>query len=267
MDLFYREYGRGYPLIILHGLYGSSDNWISIAGKLSGRYRVILPDLRNHGRSGHDPVHSYEAMSRDIYELAGRLDIGRFILAGHSMGGKTAAYFARQWPEMLAGLLIIDISPFRSRPGEGISGSVHEMILKKMTETDPSKIEDRKEADRLFRDIIPSVKVRNFLLKNLHRNNKGDYEWRLNPGYLYDKLDNIYEGLDKPGPGDTDKISGFPVFFLRAMESGYISRDDYQPIQRLFPAAEIIEVPGTSHWIHAEKPEMIIKLIKENFPV
>ncbi len=267
MDLYYREYGEGYPLIILHGLYGSSDNWISIAGKLSGSYRVILPDLRNHGRSAHEPVHSYEAMSKDLFDLAARLDIGRFILAGHSMGGKTAAYFARQWPEMLAGLIIIDISPFKARPGQSISGGMHELILKKMAETDPSEIKDRKEADRLFREISPSAKVRSFLLKNLHRNNKGVFEWRLNPGYLYDNLDKIYEGLDIPATDDPDHISGFPVFFLRAMESDYISGDDYKPVQRLFPAAEIIEVPGTSHWIHAEKPGLIINLIKENFPV
>ncbi|MDZ7737759.1 MAG: alpha/beta fold hydrolase [Bacteroidales bacterium] len=267
MDLYYREYGEGYPLIILHGLYGSSDNWISIAGELSDSYRVILPDLRNHGRSAHDPVHSYEAMSKDLYELATRLDTGKFILAGHSMGGKAAAYFARQWPEMLAGLVVIDISPFKEHPEQSISGSVHELILKKMTETNPSEIKNRKEADRLFREVSPSVKVRNFLLKNLHRNNKGVFEWRLNPEYLYDQLDNIYDGLDIPGTDETEPISGFPVFFLRAMESGYIREDDYKPIQRLFPAAEIIEVPGTSHWIHAEKPELIIKLIKENFPV
>lgn len=266
MDLYYREYGKGYPLIILHGLYGSSDNWISIAGKLSGSYRVILPDLRNHGRSAHDPVHTYEAMSKDLFELAGRLDIDRFILAGHSMGGKTAAYFARQWPEMLTGLVVIDISPFRSGPEKEIAGGMHKLILKKMAETDPSEIKDRKEADLMFRDIIPSAKVRNFLLKNLHRNNKGVFEWRLNPGYLYNNLDNIYEGLDIPGTDETDTISGFPVFFLRAMKSGYIREEDYEPIQRLFPAAEIIEVPGTSHWIHAEKPELIIKLVKENFP-
>lgn len=267
MDLYYREYGEGYPLIILHGLYGSSDNWISIAGKLSGSYRVILPDLRNHGRSSHDPLHSYEAMSKDLFELAVSLDIDRFILAGHSMGGKTAAYFARQWPEMLAGLVVIDISPFRAGTEKEISGGMHELILKKMDETDPSEIKDRKEADRMFRDISPSAKVRNFLLKNLHRNKKGAFEWRLNPGYLYDNLDNIYDGLDIPETGEVDTISGFPVFFLRAMESGYIREDDYEHIQRLFPAAEIIEVPGTSHWIHAEKPGLIIKLVKENFPV
>ncbi len=267
MDTYYREYGEGYPLIILHGLYGSSDNWISIAGKLSGSYRVILPDLRNHGRSAHDPVHSYEAMSKDLFELADKLDIDSFILAGHSMGGKTAAYFARQWPEMLAGLVVIDISPFKEYAEHGISGGRHELILKKMAGTDPSEIKDRKEADRLFSEISPSVKVRNFLLKNLHRNIKGFFEWRLNPGYLYDQLENIYDGLDIPGTDETDPISGFPVFFLRAMESDYISDDDYKPLLRLFPAAEIIEVPGTSHWIHAEKPELIIRLIKEKFPV
>ena len=266
MELFYREYGGGFPFVILHGLYGSSDNWVSIANSLSDTYRIILPDLRNHGKSPHNPVHTYPSMSEDLFELVQRLDIHKFVLVGHSMGGKTASFFARQWPDMLAGLVIIDISPFRTGPEHTISDSMHSRVLKKMSETDPSLFENREEADNIFRDITSSVKVRNFLLKNLHRNNKGVYEWKLNPRNLYDNMKNIFDGFEILGQGEVDPVSGFPVFFLRAMDSDYISESDYGPIQRLFPAAEIIEVPGSSHWIHAEKPELIIKLLRDNFP-
>lgn len=265
MELFYREYGEGIPLLILHGLYGSSDNWLSIARELSETYRVILPDQRNHGQSPHDPVHNYKAMSEDLHELVVDLDIDEFILAGHSMGGKTASFFARRWPGMLSGLVIIDISPFKAGPEDKISNSIHERLLKRMTETDLSLIKNREEAHNIFTDIISSVKVRNFILKNLHRDKKGNFEWKINPHNLYDNLENIFDGLEIPLSGNVDPVTGFPVYFLRAMESDYISDKDYGPIQKVFPAAEIIEVPGSSHWIHAEKPEVIIKLFKENF--
>ncbi|MBS0011829.1 MAG: alpha/beta fold hydrolase [Bacteroidales bacterium] len=266
MELFYREYGDGFPMLILHGLYGSSDNWVSIAKKLSDTYRVILPDQRNHGRSAHETLHTYPAMSKDLYELVSKLGIDKFILVGHSMGGKTASFFARQWPDLLAGLVIIDISPFRSGPAYSFSDSMHGRVLKRMAETDPSGFEDREEAAALFNDITSSGKVRNFLLKNLQRNKKGGFEWKHNPHNLYNNLENIFDGIELPEKGETQTVRGFPVFFLRAMESDYISESDYEPIQKVFPAAEIVEIPGSSHWIHAEKPEIIIKLLREHFP-
>src|SRR5512135_3012718 len=112
MKLFFRKYGEGLPLIILHGLYGSSDNWVSIAKILSSRFMVILPDQRNHGLSPKSNIHDYEALSEDVYELADHLKLEKFFLAGHSMGGKCAIRFALKWPERLQGLLVADISPF-----------------------------------------------------------------------------------------------------------------------------------------------------------
>lgn len=267
MNLFHREYGSGYPIVILHGLYGSSDNWMSIAGKLSDSYRVILPDQRNHGRSAHNELHTYEAMSNDLHELVERLGVKKFILVGHSMGGKTASFFAKKWPGMLSGLVVIDIKPFAYSPGQGGAGEMHRAILEKMAGTDPALIKDRDEAHRIFNDIVSSKKVRNFLLKNLHRTKRGGFEWRLNPGNLLSNLDNIFDGLELPARGDhKDIISGFAVIFLKAMNSDYISDDDYEDIQALFPAAEIMKIPDSSHWVHAEKPELIPSIIRENFP-
>lgn len=266
MDLYYREYGTGFPVVILHGLYGSSDNWVSVANELADKYRVILPDQRNHGRSPHHESHTYREMSEDLYRLVTSLGINNFILAGHSMGGKTAAFFAMQWPHLLEGLLILDISPFKVIP-DNIEGSVHYGILKKLKEIDPSTLKNREEADSLLSDTIPSVKVRNFLLKNLQRDTNGKFEWKLNPQFLFDNIHNIYDGLERPGQAESSNLRGFPVFFLRAMDSDYITDNDYEPINKLFPAAEVIEVADTSHWIHAEKPEVIIKLIRDQFPV
>jgi len=267
MQLFYREYGEGYPIVILHGLYGSSDNWVSIASKLSDDYRIILPDQRNHGKSPHNPIHTYHSMSEDLFDLVKRLDISNFILVGHSMGGKAASFFARQWPDLLSGLVVIDITPFKTDADQIISESLHRKILEKMIETDTLTLKNREETYKIFNDITPSVKVSNFLLKNLKRNKKGNFEWKLNPLNLYNNLENIFDGLEIPEAGKTEPVSGFPVYFLRAMDSDYINEKDYDPIQKVFPAAEIIEVSGSSHWIHAEKPELIIKLVRDNFPV
>ncbi len=99
-------------MIILHGLYGSSDNWVTIAKELADSFTVYLPDQRNHGQSPHSDIHDYESMSDDLFELVMDLNLGRFFLAGHSMGGKTAYPFALKWPEMLYGLIVADISPF-----------------------------------------------------------------------------------------------------------------------------------------------------------
>ena len=266
MELFYREYGTGLPVVILHGLFGSSDNWISIANALSDTYRVILPDLRNHGKSPHSQIQTYTSMSEDIFELVNKLETGKFVLIGHSMGGKAASFFARQWPDMLAGLVIIDISPFRTGPEHTLSETMHSRVLEKMIETDLSLLDNRDEADKIFRSITPSGKVRKFLLKNLQRNSDGLFEWKLNPRNLYDNLENIFDGFEIPGHGEVEAVSGYPVFFLRALNSDYIRVSDYDPIQQVFPAAEIIEVPDTSHWIHAEKPEVIINLLRDNFP-
>ena len=112
MKLFYRKYGNGPPLIILHGLYGSSDNWVTIAKSLGDLFTIYLPDQRNHGQSPHDNIHDYDSMRNDLFELAYDLKLNKFFLAGHSMGGKTAIAFALKWPEMINGLLIADISPF-----------------------------------------------------------------------------------------------------------------------------------------------------------
>ena len=111
MKLFYRKYGSGLPLIILHGLYGSSDNWVSIAKSISDRFTVYLPDMRNHGQSPHSPVHNYDSMTEDLFELVNDLKLKKFFLAGHSMGVKTAVDFALPCPEKLYGLLVADMSP------------------------------------------------------------------------------------------------------------------------------------------------------------
>lgn len=262
MKLFFREFGKGTPLIILHGLYGSSDNWVGIARELSDTFRVIIPDLRNHGRSPHNPVHTYEAISDDLLELADSLDLGKFILAGHSMGGKAAVYFSARWPDRISGLIVLDISPFSSGTGRSTNYKMHLNIMNLMNSEDPPMFRNREEAVNIFSKSIQSKQIIGFLMKNLTRSRDGSYRWKLNPGYLLDNIENIMDGFDRNRVSETE-VHGFPVLFIRAEKSGYISDLDMVDIPRLFPAAEITTIKNTSHWLHAEEPEMILRLIRE----
>lgn len=261
MKLFYRSYGSGPPLIILHGLYGSSDNWVTIAKKLSGDFTVILPDQRNHGQSPHNPVHTYSSMSDDLYELVTDLKIGKFFLAGHSMGGKSAIAFALRWPEMLNGLLIADISPFVNESEKEIIRSDHKKILNTILSVDTDEISSRSEIEKKIAEKLDDENVRGFILKNLKRDEDNRFIWKLNAGALLENLDLIMEGID-PSTWISQQITGFPVIFLRGEKSGYIPENHYPEIKRVFPAAEFITIPGAGHWIHADAPDEVIRQIK-----
>jgi pimeloyl-ACP methyl ester carboxylesterase len=261
MKLFFRKYGNGPPLIILHGLYGSSDNWVTIAKNLSDRFSVYLPDQRNHGQSPHSKIHDYESMSDDLYELVNELKLKKFFLAGHSMGGKTAIAFALKWPEMLFGLLIADISPFTDEANSHSIYSQHFTILNAILSVDLNHISTRAEAEIILKEKISSEKIRGLILKNLQRSDENKFNWKLNATALLSNLDKIMEGIKRENDFNR-QISGFPVIFLKGGDSDYIPTGDYNDIYKVFLAAEIIQVMGAGHWIHVDKPDEVVKNIR-----
>jgi len=260
MKLFYRKYGYGPPLIILHGLYGSSDNWVSVAKSISDRFTVFLPDQRNHGQSPHSPVHDYDSMKEDLFDLVNDLRLQKFFLAGHSMGGKTAVNFALSWPEKLYGLLVADISPTVSEGSNSIAYNQHFEILNSILSLDLSGIRSRDEVELLLKSGIKSEKTRGFLMKNLKRESDNSFSWKLNASALLENLDRIMEGIE-PGDKERTEITGFPVYFLKGEYSEYLPESDYVKIRRLFPAAEFIIIPHSGHWIHADNPEAVKKCL------
>jgi pimeloyl-ACP methyl ester carboxylesterase len=261
MKLFCRKYGNGPPLVILHGLYGSSDNWVTIAKKLGNSFTVYLPDQRNHGQSPHSQIHDYDSMRDDLFELAGDLNLKKFFLAGHSMGGKTAISFALKWPEMLNGLLIADISPFTNETGRQSIYVQHFTILNAILSFDLDKISTRREAGNVLLEKIPSVKVRELILKNLQRTTDNNFAWKLNAQSILKNLDKIMEGVERQ-TDFSQQIIGFPVIFLKGGDSDYLPAVDFRDIRNVFPAAEIIEIPGAGHWIHVDKPDEVVKNLK-----
>jgi esterase len=260
MNLYYRNFGNGPPLIILHGLYGSSDNWVTVAKNVSDRYTVYLPDLRNHGRSPHSDDHTYIEMAHDLHELVMKLDIEKFILAGHSMGGKTAMSFALNWPEKLNSLIVMDISPFGSRDERNPYYIQHREILEAIISIDLNGLRTRNEVEDRLSAKIESEQIRGFLMKNLTRTTSGSFEWRLNASSLLKNLANITDGIINR-ENYISPVTGFRVLFLKGEKSDYLNEEDLAEIQKIFPAAEIINIRNASHWLYAERPELIVKIL------
>ncbi len=260
MKLFYRIYGDGPPLIILHGLYGSSDNWVTIARSISDKFTVILPDQRNHGQSPHSSIHDYNSMSEDLYELAGDLKLDTFFLAGHSMGGKAAINFALRWPEKLNGLLVADISPFVNEILNNKSVNQHTTILNAILSIDLNEITSRKALELDLASRIPDERTRGLIMKNIQRNPDNLFSWKINAPSLLKNLDKLMEGIET-GISDYLQITGFPVFFLKGENSDYLPEKDFNGILRIFPSAEFIVVRGAGHWLHADEPEAVKKAL------
>lgn len=262
MELFYRQSGnQGPPLIILHGLFGSSDNWVSVAKLLEKHFEVFILDQRNHGKSPHSDEFNYSLLSNDLFNFFAIHNIVNANLLGHSMGGKTAIYFAKDYPELLNSLILIDIAPKNYSKNFNPEIITHQKIIESLLLINLSELKNREQADKELSKNISSLKLRSFLLKNLHRNKSGKFEWLLNLNSIKNNFTNIADGFSI-NEWQNIEISGFPVLFVKGGESKYILQKDKTIINKIFPAAEIFELPETGHWLHAEKPkELVSKII------
>jgi len=263
MELFYRKYGEGVPIVIVHGLYGSSDNWIAIGRRLAENFEVFIIDQRNHGRSPHSESHNYHLMVGDLFEFLEKHNLEKAILIGHSMGGKTAMFFAHQYPEKVSGLVVLDIAPksYVQIVKENKLEISHHDILKAMKSVDFSVINNRNDVDLELEKSIKDRKVRQFLLKNVHRNKDNSFNWNLNIDALYKDLDEILNGTDTDFYHSGDTITGFPVLFIRGANSKYILDEDLESIEAIFPYAELKTIDNAGHWLHAEQPVKLVSFI------
>ncbi|MBE0655212.1 MAG: alpha/beta fold hydrolase [Bacteroidales bacterium] len=264
MNLNFRKYGEGPALIILHGLYGSSDNWVGIARELADHFEVFVPDQRNHGASPHTKEHSYDLLKNDLLEFMEQHSIEKATLLGHSMGGKTAMYFAKDYPLKIDHLIVVDISPrsYKS-PDQPAPHTVDHMnIIMAMRQVDFSSVENRMDVDMILAETIKSQRVRQFLLKNIKRKDQDTLCWKLNLETLQRSLPEIMDGLDPATVNKGRGINGFPVLFFKGENSDYISDPDLPVIQKIFPAAEIVTIPNTGHWLHAEQTELFLKNLR-----
>jgi len=247
MLLHYKEVGEGKPLVILHGLFGTSDNWQTHAKKLGEYYRVILVDQRNHGHSPWSDDFTYEHLADDLERLILHLEIDKFTLIGHSMGGKTAMYYSQKYPNRLEKMVIVDIG-IKRYPMH------HNEIIKGIKSIDLSTIESRSAAEQAMLPFVDSYGVRQFLLKNLYWIEKGKLAWRMNVEVLEREMEEIL------APIPAIEV-WTPTLFLRGAMSNYILDEDWDAMEELFPDATLETIENAGHWVHSEQPEEFIEKV------
>ncbi len=249
MKLHFRTMGEGYPLVLLHGVFGSADNLQTIGKELSNNFKVYLVDLRNHGQSPHSDEFNYDLMAEDIEELLDDEYIAQVNLMGHSMGGKTAMKFACSFPDRVTNLVISDIAPKYYPPH-------HEETFNGFRSINLNSITSRKDAEDFMKDHIEDLNIRQFILKNLTRNGQG-FRWKVNLDVIEENEENLTESL-----GSGDSFDG-ATLFIRGSESPYILDEDMREIRFHFPNSELVTIQGAGHWVHADSPEDFSRVMKD----
>ena len=250
LDLFHQDIGAGRPLVILHGLFGSLDNWNTLAKRWARDLRVVSVDLRNHGRSPHDPSMTYADMVDDLRVLFERLDLHDAVLLGHSMGGKAAMAYAAAHPDRLGGLIVADIAPRTYPPG-------HTTIFQALRSVDLSAFDERGDVDDALSEGIPVQAVRQFLMKGLRRRDNGSFAWKFNLSALWDHYQHLIGAIQLPTPA-FDR----PSLVLHGGRSDYVTASDRETFSGLYPDVRFHTVEGAGHWVHAEKPREVEEVVR-----
>ena len=257
VDLYYRRLGPegARPVVILHGLFGSADNWGSVGRELAEPsdqdaepFDVILVDLRDHGKSPHTDRISYPIMAADVKALIEKLGLKDVILVGHSMGGKTAMVVAQKWPELISKLIVVDISPREHENN-------HDHIVDAVITADLSEGTTRKQVEEHVSSRVKEPGVVQFLLKSLYWNDQKHLAWRMNGPLLKREMPAILAAI---GPEQVN----VPTLFIRGGQSNYILREDLPAIKEQFPKSHVETIDFAGHWVHAQAPEETIALIR-----
>ncbi len=252
MDLHFRKTGKGQPLVILHGVFGMSDNWAGIGKSLGEDFTVYMVDQRNHGRSGHSSAMNYEAMSDDLLDFLEKENLEKPNLLGHSMGGKTVMQFAFDYPEKVEKIVVADISP-----GKSNHNHQHQQLIDTLLAIDLSKYSSRNEVGQVLREKISNARVRQFLLKNLYWKDRSSLGWRVNLEVIKDSLPEVFREVTGLQPFEG------PALFLKGEKSDYITKEDIPEIEALFPNSRIREIKNGTHWLHADNPEDFTSEVRE----
>ncbi|MEL6195317.1 MAG: alpha/beta fold hydrolase [Bacteroidota bacterium] len=242
--------GAGPALLILHGLFGSLDNWLSHAKTLSEDFTVHLLDQRNHGRSPHADDWTYPLMAEDLLTYMDAEGIMTASLLGHSMGGKTALTFADAYPERLEKLIIADITPKQYKPH-------HDEIIEALLSVPLKEVSQRSEVDEILKKSINEISVRQFLLKGLGRNKEKSFAWKFNLEVISQNYEEVLKEIPLEDP------NYLPTLFIYGAKSNYLNEDDLESLPKLFPLSQFVGVPDAGHWLHAENPSAFIKEVQD----
>ena len=245
MELFFRKYGEGRPLIILHGIFGISDNWVTFGKKISGLgYEVYILDQRNHGQSPHHYSFNYYALTEDLVEFFEQQGIESPVILGHSMGGKVAMRFALENPGDVSALIVVDVS-MRTY----VTHAYHRDLIDAMKSVDFAAVKSRSDVERHLAERIESPRIRQFLMKNLFWKEKDILGWRINLDVIDLNLDSMYDGVFY------STVYNKPALFIRGGRSDYIIEEDIPDIKKNFPNMDLATINDGTHWVHADAPD------------
>lgn len=250
VGLNYKKFGEGFPLIILHGLFGSLDNWQTIAKKLSASLAlsVYIIDQRNHGKSPHSNEFGYELLSADLFDFFNLHKIDTAYVMGHSMGGKTAMLFALQHPEKVKKLIVADVAPVAY-------SDRHSEVFNALFAVNLATATSRDEVEKTLREKLDNDETTvQFLMKGLNRDENGKhFEWKFNLDSLHRNYAAISGAITAGTPYTGETL------FIKGQKSSYINAENYAFIQQLFPHNQLAEIKDAGHWVHAEKPAEFIQ--------
>jgi esterase len=249
MELHFQPIGEGPPLILLHGLLGSLQNWHSVAGQLAkGGFQVFSLDLRNHGHSPHSARMDLFLMADDVHEFIQNHKVANAVLIGHSLGGKVAMTTALRHPALIRAVVSVDI-------GIRAYGPRHDDIFQALSGLDLSRFTTREGMDAALATRLNDKRLRQFLLTNAVRQSSGTFIWRMNLASLRDNYALLSQGIPAlpPYPG--------PALFVRGGKSEYLKNEELPEIQKLFPVARMITIEESGHWVVADQPEAFIRIL------
>ena len=254
MELFFRKIGEGIPFVVLHGVFGSSDNLFTVCKKIAeSGFEVFALDARNHGQSPRSEEFNYEVMADDLNKFLDKNNIKEPIIMGHSMGGKTLMTYAQKY-DNFSKIIIIDIAP-RFYPTH------HDHILAGLAAINLNKITSRKDAEEIFSNYVSDFGEKQFILKNLYRTDEGGFDWRINVPVISREIYQV------GGEIDLDKKVTKPALMIRGGDSSYVTDEDFAILKTAFTNATMVTIAGANHWVHATKPvefvDEIIKFSKE----
>ncbi len=255
MNLYSRILGEGEPLVILHGLFGMSDNWLTIGNRLVEHgFSVHLVDLRNHGRSPHADTHRYPDMCEDLLFYLDQHHLEKAGIIGHSMGGKLAMVFGLLEPEKITRLVVVDIAPSAYQSAEN---SYHRAIIRALRQTDPAAHGSRGSIRKELAERIGDQSMALFLSKSIQREQAlGSFGWKFNLPVLEKFLDHIHIGLEElaihaPCPVET--------LFVKGNRSSYYLAEHEPDRQFFFPDSTVAGIDDAGHLVHIEQPERFIE--------
>lgn len=248
MNLHFRKIGEGQPLIILHGLFGSSDNWQTHAKKFAENFTVYLVDQRNHGHSPHHNEMNYDVMADDLLELIAAEGLRDVILLGHSMGGKTVMRFAQKNSFLVDRMIVVDMGIKQYRPH-------HDLIFQGLFHVDVDHVKSRKEAEERLTQFVTESSTVQFLMKNLYWKTPEQLAWRFNLDVLNKEINSILAAMPE------EQIDT-PTLMLTGGQSGYVPSKDFESITALIPNVEFKTIESAGHWVHAEAPAAFIEAVE-----